>query len=527
MSSSDEDSYSMIFASLKHPIRRKILRILFTKAQTFTDLQKQFDIESSHLTYHIDGLGSLLYKTRDGKYTLSSLGEAAVSMMKNVEEPRATTSVLTHRSGFLKTLTVVLTCVLIASLVFNAFLFIKYADSDKAYNVIDKAYSGLDQAYADLNRTNFALNQNYLQLDSANNRLEKSFSDLNQTYQTLLSSLELHVVRNVHTGIEYATIQDAINNAVNGNTLLVNSGTYDEHVTINKTITLLGANKKDTIIDGSHSGDVVVITSHNVTLNGFTIRNSSNEFFSGAGVHLQNAIDCAISGNVITLNGFAGLEIDDSANNTIFDNIVSSTIGSGVGLIWGDALRLLSSTHNTISGNIIIKSTEYDINLGNSSENQISRNTLFEGTIQMSSSANNTFALNNFMGQYEPELFGDSIPNTSWNGDQKGNYWHDYSGLDDGSNGRVAGDGVGDTDLPWHSVDYYPLTSPVNPIQIVWDNQASPTQLMTNSTISSFRFDQPNKRITFSVTGIPKATGYVNLTILSSLLSGPWQILLD
>ena len=87
MSSSEEDSYSMIFASLKHPIRRKILRILSSEAQTFSDLQKQFKIKSSHLTYHIDGLGNLLYKTEDGKYALSSLGEAAVSMMRNVEEP--------------------------------------------------------------------------------------------------------------------------------------------------------------------------------------------------------------------------------------------------------------------------------------------------------------------------------------------------------------------------------------------------------------------------------------------------------
>lgn len=90
MSSSEEDSYSMIFASLKHPIRRKILRILFSEPQTFSDLQKQFNIESSHLTYHIDGLANLLYKTEDGKYALSSLGEAAVSMMKNVEEPSST-----------------------------------------------------------------------------------------------------------------------------------------------------------------------------------------------------------------------------------------------------------------------------------------------------------------------------------------------------------------------------------------------------------------------------------------------------
>jgi DNA-binding transcriptional ArsR family regulator len=90
MSSFDEDSYSMIFTSLKHPIRRRILRTLSNEAQSFSDLQKQFKIESSHLTYHIDGLGSLLNKTEDEKYALSSLGQAAVLTMQNVEEPPST-----------------------------------------------------------------------------------------------------------------------------------------------------------------------------------------------------------------------------------------------------------------------------------------------------------------------------------------------------------------------------------------------------------------------------------------------------
>jgi DNA-binding transcriptional ArsR family regulator len=87
MSGSEEDIYSRIFTSLKHPIRRGILRILSDNPQSFSDLQRLLKIESSHLTYHLEGLGSLLVKTEEGKYALSSLGEAAVSTMKGVEEP--------------------------------------------------------------------------------------------------------------------------------------------------------------------------------------------------------------------------------------------------------------------------------------------------------------------------------------------------------------------------------------------------------------------------------------------------------
>jgi DNA-binding transcriptional ArsR family regulator len=91
MSISEEDTYSMIFSSLKHPIRRRVLRILSMKPESFSDLQKQLNLESSHLTYHIEGLGRLLLKMDDREYSLSSLGEAAVSTMNHVEEPPART----------------------------------------------------------------------------------------------------------------------------------------------------------------------------------------------------------------------------------------------------------------------------------------------------------------------------------------------------------------------------------------------------------------------------------------------------
>jgi hypothetical protein len=86
MSDFEEDTYSVIFSSLKHPIRRGILRMLAGGPRSFSELQEAFRIESGHLTYHLESLGHLVIKGEDGLYTLSSFGEAAVSMMHNVEE---------------------------------------------------------------------------------------------------------------------------------------------------------------------------------------------------------------------------------------------------------------------------------------------------------------------------------------------------------------------------------------------------------------------------------------------------------
>jgi len=86
MSGFEEETYSTIFTSLKHPVRRKILRMLSEKPRNFSEMLEALGISSSHLTYHLENLGELVSKTDDGKYKLSTFGEAAVGTMSNVEE---------------------------------------------------------------------------------------------------------------------------------------------------------------------------------------------------------------------------------------------------------------------------------------------------------------------------------------------------------------------------------------------------------------------------------------------------------
>src|SRR5206468_4593027 len=83
----DEETYSVIFSSLKHPLRRKILRILAAGPKTFTEILQQLDVDSAHFSYHLESLGGLIRKDEEGKYHLSNLGRAASSLMARVEEP--------------------------------------------------------------------------------------------------------------------------------------------------------------------------------------------------------------------------------------------------------------------------------------------------------------------------------------------------------------------------------------------------------------------------------------------------------
>ncbi|MFX0108880.1 MAG: helix-turn-helix domain-containing protein, partial [Candidatus Hodarchaeota archaeon] len=82
----EEETYSTIFSSLKHPIRRRILRMLDGNPSTFSDILEELRIDSGHMNYHLDQLGILLTKA-DTNYSLSAFGRTAVGLMKGVEEP--------------------------------------------------------------------------------------------------------------------------------------------------------------------------------------------------------------------------------------------------------------------------------------------------------------------------------------------------------------------------------------------------------------------------------------------------------
>ena len=86
MATSEEEIYSTMFSSLKHPVRRKILRMLSDKPMTFMEMVDHIGVSTSHLTYHLESLGELISKMEDGGYRLTSFGVATVTAMKGVEE---------------------------------------------------------------------------------------------------------------------------------------------------------------------------------------------------------------------------------------------------------------------------------------------------------------------------------------------------------------------------------------------------------------------------------------------------------
>ena len=132
----EEETYSVIFASLKHPVRRRILRMLTEKPLAFSEILETLKIDSGHLSYHLENLGDLVTHLEEGKYSLSSIGIAAVKLMGGVEEgPKANHTRTKPQRTALKAFSIVLAL----SLIITGFYLAAVMASTSSNSIISSA----------------------------------------------------------------------------------------------------------------------------------------------------------------------------------------------------------------------------------------------------------------------------------------------------------------------------------------------------------------------------------------------------
>ena len=69
---------------------------------------------------------------------------------------------------------------------------------------------------------------------------------------------------NCSGGADFTGIQDAINNANDGDSIIVHSGVYHENVVVNKSVTLIGNGQP--VVDASGWGSAITLTADGITL---------------------------------------------------------------------------------------------------------------------------------------------------------------------------------------------------------------------------------------------------------------------
>lgn len=380
---------------------------------------------------------------------------------------------------------------------------------------------------------------------------------------------------------DYSSIQLAVNSAAEGDTVFVKKGTYNQNVSISKQLSLIGEESESTTIKGTEGssifdpGSVIKVNADNVKISGFTLTNS-NIGINTQGNGIQIIANILETDSGISLIGSHGLIANNTlhksygsiachgSNNSIFGNTITdldnftpsgwlfvegsfSTVdGNNAGILNFEnadtnvisnntcsRLDLRDCSNNTVSGNIINGQYLYCIWLSEGSGNVFFQNVIANNSgtgvslgSTISVAENNTFYHNVFRNN-NVHVTGASWSKNFWDNGKEGNYYDDYKGTDNNS------DGIGDSPYTVQEIHYdldlqrdvtvvffqdnYPLMAPYN------SSSSLPSPIFSPSTSPSPAPTQipslspsPTPSISPSDLPAPTITPYVQTHPLSS-----------
>jgi len=211
----------------------------------------------------------------------------------------------------------------------------------------------------------------------------------------------------------YNKIQDAIDAAMDGDTIRVWAGTYEENVVVDKTVSLLGDGSEEVTIDGGSEGDVLTIEADWCNLTGFAMINGGGSYThagikaranhvkihdcncsnrEGSGIVLDYSNQSTLSSINCWKNQDYGIFLRDSLSCTIVDTVCSDNSNEGIYL--KDDSNYCSISNTRCSNNnrgIRVSSSDCSLSNVNCSNNEGTGIDLgsYDCTIENSISSNN------------------------------------------------------------------------------------------------------------------------------------------
>jgi len=388
---------------------------------------------------------------------------------------------------------------------------------------------------------------------------------------------------------DFRTIQGAIDNADLGDTIYVKAGIYEENILVNKSVSLIGESRENTVVNGNNQGSVMTLLADNISIAGFTLENSGPRWAEG-GIEMENVSYCNISDNYVTTNQF-GVWAESSTDNIISKNSFSND-GYGIGLysssdsnsisennVTGSghagillaacdntnvsennltsnefSVELITSSNNTILGNDVTNSSNGIAIFDSSNQNEIAENNIENNGwgLEMRMSTDNTIDHNNFVDNAPQVYFFDQNYSNVWDIGYPGggNYWSNMNSTDLQSGpfqNETGSDGIADSPVTFNSYneDHYPLMGKFQDFPIITPRSTGSTDkvdVISNFTVSNLSYQTwPNSSTPHIQQGQPlilieikslktesQTTGFCLLMITRTILnSSTYQVLLD
>jgi parallel beta-helix repeat protein len=320
-----------------------------------------------------------------------------------------------------------------------------------------------------------------------------------------------------------------------GDTILVHNGVYYEHIDITKSISLIGEDSGATIIDGNGTSIVVEVSSNDVLIRGFTVRNgeigirtisqanlairecniSKN---SNNGIFALFSSGTTIQNNIIE-HDHEGILVSESQSFSIEENEVFQNDGLGI--------STNASSYGLVVNNKVHENALYGIFIPESTNcaifgNNVSQNLNIGISVEESSSI--LVYDNNIIDNIDQAY---AYPAGNWNYSLEGNYWSNYHGND------TNYDGTGDqphyenfTNPPTYVADYHPLMGFASCFNT---SEGYFLNVVSNSTIVDFSFFNSNSSMRIHVTNSSanQTAGFCRVRIPHNLLGPPFNATVD
>lgn len=167
------------------------------------------------------------------------------------------------------------------------------------------------------------------------------------------------------------SVAAAVRAARAGDTVRVAPGAYREHVTIDKALVLQGIDHPT--LSGANEGDVIRVRAANVTIEGFTVRDSGTDLGAqNAGVYIEPGADHAVVRDCALVANLFGIWLEQSAGSTLQHNTIvgrrdlqSAARGNGIQVYNASDARVIDNEISFTRDGIYVDYSRHALFRGN------------------------------------------------------------------------------------------------------------------------------------------------------------------
>ncbi|WP_299027856.1 right-handed parallel beta-helix repeat-containing protein, partial [uncultured Thermanaerothrix sp.] len=152
------------------------------------------------------------------------------------------------------------------------------------------------------------------------------------------------------SGCDYISIQAAINAANAGDTIQVQAGTYNEYLSITKSIILEGIGTNQVTLNATvTNGYGVYIKADSVTVKGLTIIGNSSTYY---GIKAEGSLNLTLKDLVVKQYGRSGIDLNGCTNSLIDTVTAQANGGAGIAITNSTAITMqyLTTSDNSWGG---------------------------------------------------------------------------------------------------------------------------------------------------------------------------------